>query len=358
LHTVNVVRVAGTQWRLYVDGVLEDSDADSTGDIYTGLATDLLVGRVQDGSAEFTGTLDAIKLSWETIAADDLMDNLWVKPESEVPPVYANSPLTLSGIQLWLPAWHPHCFGTDPYGERPLPGTIVSGQAARFVASPNTTRRRFTVAEGALRGIIWRDDALLGPVPVFPLISTGGTQFEYLGGTTDFDFVQDTAEFTIAFWIYSQNGATSATIIDSTINATTTPSGFSVQRVANSNLSSRISRNGSLFNNAAMSALSDNTWYHIGLRCAGSGQPLKLNLTAYTSAAITAIAAASNLATITPGGGSHPSTNKLRIGSRANATNPWNGSIADVCIADDSWSDSELQAHFDYTRLWASRSLA
>jgi hypothetical protein len=214
------------------------------------------------------------------------------------------------------------------------------------------------VSEGALRGVTWRDDALLGPVVTFPLISAGGTQFEYLGGTTDFDFIQDNAAFTIAVWIYSQNGATSATIIDSINNAATTPSGLIVHRVANSNLAVRITRNGSLFNNTTMGALSDATWYHIGLRCAGSGQPLRLNLTAFTSAAVTTISAVSSLATITPGGGSHPSANKIRIGSRANGTNPWNGSIVDCCIANAPWSDSDLQAHFDYTRLWATRSLA
>src|SRR5262249_47719357 len=150
-----------------------------------------------------------------------------------------DSPATIPGLQLWLPAFDPTKFYSD-FGSysNPLPLDPQVGASTRsiFDASPN---QYLLQNDSQYRQILYDEDSVIGPSWSFDASSNAQIRSELWvhdsHGTSahNFDFVQNTGVFTFSAFVKIGNETGNYMTLFDTNEALTSQPGFTLLRMQN-----------------------------------------------------------------------------------------------------------------------------
>lgn len=356
-HRIVVVRNASTKvLTLIIDGVHVATGTDTTIAMRAN-ADAIMLGAYNNATEQLAFDIDVLRVTRSALSTAEFIPvDLPEPPRWPAPTFAADAPNSLSGLELWLPAYQPQLNYadvkfTDALAEQPTVGAVV--QSSKDV-SPNAFR--VTSIDGTF-GVLYAEDEEVGASWQFAPPAAATARAMIVGnsngtiGPNNFDFVQDTGEFTLSTFVkIDQYTGTLMTLFDN-INSTTTNPGFSLALQSDGSVRMMIvGADGNVrFNQSSQSGLiASKAWYHLAVVGHGPGQPVTYYITPVQSSAVSSYASGE----ISGENGEFPTdpTQNLTIGSRMNYLTAFRGQMVDQAIYNRALSNSEIQQLFDFTK--------
>ncbi len=355
-HRIAVTRDARLRVvQMYVDGQLVETRPDvPLGAVRKDRFT---LGAYNDGSNQLAFEIDTMRVTRGLVSPSEFLTADFVAPPRYEGSGYADdAPNTIDGLRLWLPSYDPSTYFSSLVNSDPLPITPLEGIATQSAYDASGSGLRLSVL-GDSREVLFEYDEVVGPhwrhQAVLP---SAGSEWILRNpdhaGTNNFDFVQNTGEFTISAVIKPDQGFGIYMTLFDTTRGTSANSGWNLVLMPDGSLAMGIiGQDQTPRVNATSPAglITANNWYHVVAVGRGPGQPIRFYITSLADSTVSTYFAQA----INGPNGTYPSSPSLplTIGALSGSGQAaFNGSMVDQAIYDRALTVTEIQQLFDYTK--------
>jgi sialidase-1 len=315
------------------------------------------LGELPDGTDQCAVDFDWFRFTRGARSNSDLLSAGYAANKNVIytVPTYSNTPASISGLQLWVPAPTQGLCFADQWASLPIP---PQRHAYYPIHSLFERTGWFLNTNGMNRHPRITYDPYVGPM--FNISTPAELRVLNANGTDspskNFDFIHNTGTFSISFWAYfSSAGSSLQAILDSNSRSNAN-NGFHVIWVNSSNQIQFYATSGGVDKAAPLSSngsVQGNTLYHIVIQCSGAGSPVLMYITPATSTSIAAVQTLANFGTATSNASA--TGRHVVIGNQMNDANGMTGRWADICIYNVAIDGTARQTLFDYGKNWVTR---
>lgn len=276
------------------------------------------------------------------------------------PPIYlANAPTSLPGLQFWMPKFDPTRYFTDYDGYASLMADPpFSGAATRSMIEASSNAYRVLV-DNAFRQVLYAEDSVIGPYwqhNAAPAAAFGSEWVVHSLSSSltprNFDFVQNTGEFTLSTFLKLGESTGNYMTIFDTSEASQSKAGFSLFVQSDGSVWLAITGGTEdtkrFYEKSPLPKLAAGQWYHLAVVGSGPGTPVKFYLTAVSEKQVSSVNSTSILSGAN-GTYATDSSHELVIGGRSGATPgsaPLNGGLVNQAIFDQALTQQQVQQLF------------
>jgi sialidase-1 len=358
-HRVEVVRDATRHLVvIYIDGVKATAlTADPTLSLRNQSAVTL--GAYSDGTAQLSFDVDSVRVTRGAVAWFNFLPANFVAPPPPAVPDYgADSPRSISGLKLWLPAFDPTTYFADRSNSAPVVPAPQDTTAVRSGYDASDNHFRVSVASDT-RQLLYAKDSVVGSNWLDNSATpAGGNEWVVSDSSgasaNNFDFVQDTGVFTISTFIKpgASLGSGYMALFD-TSESTSNHAGFSFTLTDSGAIRMQISDNAGntrIMASSPSGLVSTSSWFHVVVVGHGAGQPLTFYVTPASSTVVQSYVTSKTI--VGPDGNyATDADHNLSIGAQSHTgLAAYNGQIVDQAIFSRALSEDEIQQLFDFTK--------
>lgn len=367
-HQIVAVRDAvNRKLRIYIDGTEAAAEVVDTATSTPGRLEHVDVDAVYLGAynsftpeSRLDFTIDSLRFTRAALLPEDFVDPSAPVPTPPPPKTYAeNAPTSLPGLQLWMPPYDPNRY-FDDYGSYAIPMSrpVFPGAATRSMieASPNAFRLQL---DNAFRQVLYAEDDQIGPYwrhrAEFGAAFGSEWVVHSLSSSLtpkNFDFVQNTGEFTLSTFLNLGESTGNYMTIFDTSEASQSKAGFSLFVQSDGSVWLAVTGGTEatkrFYEKSPLAPLARDQWYHLAVVGSGPGQPVKFYLTPVSANTVSSINSTSLLAG-SNGDYATDANHELTIGGRAGATTgaaPFNGGLVNQAIFDQALTQQQIQQLF------------
>lgn len=305
-------------------------------------------------------TVDKLQFTRKALLPEDFFTIGEPTPVPPPPPTYLpNNPTSLPGLQLWMPAFDPTRYFTD-YGNYAslMSESPFSGSATRSMIEASSNAFRLQV-DNQFRQVLYGEDAAMGPYWQHNAAPGAAYGSEWVvhsltssSTPKNFDFVQNTGEFTLSTFLKLGASTGNYMTIFDTSEASQSKAGFSLFVASDGTVWLTVTGGTEatkrFYEKSPLPKLAADQWYHLAVVGSGPGSPVKFYLTAVSANQVTAVNSAASLAGAN-GTYATDSFHELVIGGRSGAasgTAPFNGGLVNQAIFDKALTTQQIQQLF------------
>jgi len=366
-HRIVAVRDATTKtMAIYVDGVAAATTISDTTSIARTAADPLdavIMGAFNNLSdqSQLVFAIDTLRITRAALAPSEFLAANAPSIQPYPAPSYpSNSPTSIPGLQLWMPAYDPTRYFADwATFSDPLPLTPFDGMSTRAMMDLSGFNRKIATVSD-LRSLQYHPDATLGNYWQFTANAnaTSGTELKVQSSSSfypdNFDFVQNTGVFTLsAFVKVTAETGGYMTLFDTNEGNSALP-GFTLMRQQSGRLFLIVS--GGTGQPVRFSELATGgdialgQWMHVAVVGSGAGNAIKYYVTPVGADQVVSYTSTS-LLTGADGTYSTNFSHDLVIGGRSGSVTgsaPWNGGMVNQAIYNTALTQAQIQQLFQY----------
>jgi sialidase-1 len=357
-HQIVVVRdTARHLLVMTIDGVTAAANVDTTTGTLASTAP-IQLGAWDDGSGQLAFDVDTLRVTRAALSPADFLPANFVEPPTvAAPTARPGNPAALAGLQFWLPGYDPTRDFADLGFSDPVPLAPLSTTAVRSAIDASANRYHISV-DSEVRKVLVVDDPIVGTSWLHKPLSAGAGQqwvVQDSNGTSpsNFDFVQNTGEFTISTYVKISSPMSQTAALFDTAQTTSVNSGFSLLLSPNGSLTFLISSGNQTIRfseTTAAGLVAAGGWYHIAVVGSGAGKPVTFYATPVSSPTVKS-SLSNHVISGDNGTYSTDANHNLTIGSLSNTGYAsFGGQMVDEAIYDRPLTNQEIQQLFDYTK--------